>query len=109
MNKFSYSIKKYPLYNPYTSYGPPTELGNGIAADFNRDGRLDIIYSLDISSTTNTYSTPVGIFTNTGKGFTPYKLTINGNKNQWPEVKFGMYTAAADINGDRIPDIIPID
>jgi hypothetical protein len=109
MAKFSYTVKKYPLPNSYGSYDPLPPLGNGTAADFNQDGRLDIVYSLDISSTNNTNSTPVGIFTNTGKGFTPYKLTINGNKNQWPEVKFGMYIATADINGDRIPDIIPID
>ena len=104
VTKFSYTTSKY-----VNSYAPNTDLGNGVAADFNLDGKPDIVYYMDISSTSNPIASPVGVFTNTGKGFTPFKLTINNNKNQWPEAKFGMYTATADINGDRIPDIIPID
>lgn len=103
--KFSYSVQNYP--NSFDSGLP--NIGNGVAADFNRDGKIDIVYSVDIMGADKTYATPVGIFTNTGKGFTPYKITIDGNKNQWPDVKFGMYTATYDINGDKIPDIIPID
>lgn len=109
-SKFKYTIRKYVNSYVYNSpYGLQPNLGNGVAADFNRDGKIDIVYGVDISRTDNPVSTPVGIFTNTGKGFAPYKITIDGNKNQWPEVKFGMYTATYDINGDKIPDIIPID
>jgi len=105
ITKFNYTSQSY--LTVYDSGLP--NIGNGVAADFNKDGKIDIAYSIDIMGADKPYDTPVGIFTNTGKGFTPYKITIDGVKDQWPGVKFGMYTVTYDINGDRIPDIIPID
>lgn len=100
------------LKHTFDSY--PTKgsnsLGNGTAADFDQDGLMDIVYSMDISNGgKNDYFSPVGIFKNTGSGFVPYKITIDGVPDQFPQVKFGMYTAVDDINQDGIPDIIPID
>jgi len=99
------------LKHTFKSY--PTKdsngLGNGIAADFDQNGLMDITYSMDISSTSNDYLSPVGIFKNTGSGFVPFKITIDGIADQFPQVMFGMYTAVYDINQDGIPDIIPID
>lgn len=100
----------------YTSKSYPTKgydydnLGNGVAADFDLDGLTDIAYSMDISNGgRNDYFSPVGIFKNTGSEFVPYKIIIDGVPNQFPQVKFGMYTVVYDINQDGIPDIIPID
>ena len=86
-------------------------MGNGSSADFNLDGYPDITFSTNISSTSNTAPTPVGVFTYDpiSHNFTPFYLEIDGVKDQWPEVLFGMYTLSHDINADGIPDIIPID
>lgn len=102
--KFKYTVKPYPTQYPSTS-----GIGPGIAADLNKDGKIDIVYSLYVTNTINSSDTPIGIFSNTGKGFKPYQLTIDGIKNQWPQVKFGIKNITYDINGDRIPDIIPLD
>lgn len=95
-------------FKPYPTRDP-ANLGNGTAADFDKDGLMDITYSMDITSASNNYLSPVGIFKNTGSDFVPYKITIDGVPDQFPQVKFGMYTAVDDINRDDIPDIIPID
>ena len=102
-SKFSYrSIKHKLLYHD-------DRIGNGVSADFNNDGNKDIIYSLDIYGSIKSTASPVGIFINTDRGFEPFMITIDGKPNQWPDVKFGMYTVVDDINQDGIPDIIPID
>lgn len=102
--KLKYSVKTYPTLYPSTS-----GIGPGIAADFNRDGKIDIVYSIFVTNTNNPFDTPIGIFSNTGKVFKPFQLTIDGIKNQWPTVKFGIETLIYDLNSDKIPDIIPLD
>lgn len=102
--KLKHSVKTYPTLYPSTS-----GIGPGIAADLNRDGKIDIVYSIFVTNTNNPVDTPIGIFSNTGKVFKPFQLTIDGVKNQWPTVKFGIETLIYDLNSDKIPDIIPLD
>lgn len=104
-NQLKVTVRNAPLNN--TNFGQ----GNGISADFNNDGYADIIFATDISSSIQTQLSPVAIFTynKTTQSFDPFKITIDGVSNIWPEVYFGMYIAVSDINKDGITDFIIID
>jgi Ca2+-binding RTX toxin-like protein len=104
-NILSVKVLNTPLNN--NNYGA----GNGASADFNNDGYADIVFATDISSTSLNRRTPVAIYTynSVTKSFDPFKVTIDGISNIWPDVNFGMYIATSDINNDGIPDFIPID
>lgn len=104
-NILTATVLKTPLNN--NAFGQ----GNGTSADFNNDGYADIVWATDLSSSTQSQRTPVAIYNYnpTTKSFDPFKITIDGVANSWPDVNFGMYVATSDINKDGIADIIVVD
>ena len=82
---------------------PLTELknpGNIAAADFNRDGNMDLVYTESYAPTQHTGSITLKIALGHGDGTfeTPTSTAINGG--------FNFHVSTADMDGDAVPDIM---
>ncbi len=81
------------------------------AADFNHDGKLDLIYSFtDISFLTGVITEGVTVQLGNGNGtFQPAVITLVYSSTTPPQFAFNNFLGAvADVNGDNFPDVFLI-
>jgi hypothetical protein len=87
------------------------KLSGIVAADFNHDGKLDIIYSyFDQSSTTQLYGEGFAVQLGNGDGtFKAPVATVTYSSLNAPQIFFSnMVSGLADVNNDNFPDVIMV-
>jgi hypothetical protein len=94
----SYLLRQTTLW--YNRYNPGVFTHGAAYADFNRDGRVDVLVS---SGTGQNERTPIRIMINTGSGFADE--TGTGLSNAQPGLIHARKAIVGDYNGDGWPDV----
>lgn len=106
---FDFSYHKTPQKLPDWPH-VSQHVGNGIAADLDNDGIMDLITSTDITSSYLPNVSPIFIYRGDawGHGYSHIRPKIDGQES-YPMIHFGRDIWTGDINGDGLADFIPLD